>query len=112
MFDDIRTTQVEDADSFCQNGNMNLDELTFEELNRQIDVSEVQSATKNLKRNKSVCPSDNLLNDCSIQSSDILSTHITDMFNNVLSTGYLPGSWAEGYIVPLHKKGNINDANN
>ena len=22
-----------------------------------------------------------------------------------------PGSWAEGYTVPLHKKGNINDAN-
>ena len=40
---------------------MNLDDPTFEELNRQIDVSEVQSATKNLKRNKSVCPSDNLL---------------------------------------------------
>ena len=70
-------------------------------------VSEVESAT-----NKSVCPSDNLLNDYCIESSDILSTHITDMFNNVLSTGYLTGSWAEGYIVPLHKKGNINDANN
>ena len=42
---------------------MNLDDPTFEELNRQIDVSEVQS---DIKRNKSVCPSDNLLNDCSI----------------------------------------------
>ena len=58
---------------------MNLDELTCEELNRQIDVSEVQSGIQNLKRDKSVCPSDNLLNDYSIESSDILSTHITDI---------------------------------
>ena len=41
MFDDIRTTHVEEADSFCQNGNMNLDDPTCEELNRHIDVSEV-----------------------------------------------------------------------
>ena len=40
---------------------MNLDDPTFEELNRQIDVSEVQSGIQNLKRNKSVCPNDNLL---------------------------------------------------
>ena len=74
---------------------MNLDEPTFEELNRQIDVSEVQSAINNLKRNTSVCLSDNLLNDYFIESSDILLTYITDIFNKVLSTGYLPGSWAE-----------------
>jgi len=30
---------------------MNLDDPIFEELNRQIDVSEVQSAINNLKRN-------------------------------------------------------------
>ena len=92
VFDDIRTTNVEVAESFCQNGNMNLDDPTFEELNRQIDVSEVQS---DIKRNESVCLSDNLLNDYFIESSDILSTHITDMFNKVHSTGYFPGSWAE-----------------
>jgi len=72
---------------------MNLDDPTFEELNRQIDVSEVQSAIKNLKRNKSLCPCNNLLNDYFIESSDILSTHITDIYNKVLSTGYFPGSW-------------------
>ena len=55
------------------------------ELNRQIDVSEVQSAIKNLKRNKSVCPSDNLLNDYFIESSDALSTHITDIFLFIFS---------------------------
>jgi len=36
-----------------------------------------------------------------------LSTHITDIFNKDLSTGYFPGSWAEGYIVPLHKKATL-----
>ena len=91
---------------------MNLDDPTFEELHRQIDVSEVQSAIKNLKRTKSVCTSVNLLNDYFIESSDILSTHITDIFNKILTTCYFPGSWTEGFIVPLHKKCNINDANN
>ena len=86
---------------------MNLDDPIFEELNRQIDVSEVQSAINNLKLNKSVCLCDNLLNDYFIESSDTLSTHITDIFNKDLSTGYFPGSWAEGYIVPLHKKATL-----
>jgi len=71
---------------------MNLDDPTFEELNRQIVVSEVQSAIKNLKRNKSVCPSDNLLNDYFIESSDILSTHITDIVKClVLATSHEVG---------------------
>ena len=25
----------------------------------------------------------------------------------MLSTGYFPGSWAEGYTVPLHKKATL-----
>ena len=32
IFDDFRSTKVEDPDSFCQNGNMNLDD----QLNSQI----------------------------------------------------------------------------
>jgi len=40
---------------------------------------------KNLKSNKSVCLSDNLLNGYFIESSDTLSTHVIDMFNKGLS---------------------------
>ena len=69
----------------------------------------LQSAIKNLKLTKRVCTSVNLLNDYFIESSDILSTHITDIFNKILTTCYFPESWTEGFIVPLHKKGNINN---
>ena len=34
------------------------------------------------------------------------------LFNNQLQAGHFPKSWAEGHIVPLHKKGDINNVNN
>ena len=38
--------------------------------------------------------------------------YLHTLFNKLLNTGYFPRSWAEGYIFPLHKKGNINNVNN
>ena len=36
----------------------------------------------------------------------------THTFNKPLTAGYFPSSWAEGHVVPLHKKGDINNVNN
>ena len=33
----------------------------------------------------------------------------TFTFNKLLRAGYFPSSWAEGHVVPLHKKGDVNN---
>ncbi len=34
------------------------------------------------------------------------------MFNNILVSGYFPDQWTEGIIIPLHKKGSVDDISN
>ena len=36
---------------------------------------------------------------------DILLTYLHKLFNVVFEKGYFPVSWAEGHIIPIHKKG-------
>ena len=37
---------------------------------------------------------------------------ILNLFNTVFESGYFPESWAEGFIIPIHKKGDRNDVSN
>jgi len=64
-----------------------------------------------LKKNKAY-GSDCVLNEYLIESIDILSAHLCDLFNSILNAGFFPDNWAEGIIIPLHKKGDKNDVNN
>jgi len=34
------------------------------------------------------------------------------MFNKLFIFGYFPDRWSEGYVIPLNKKGNPDDATN
>ena len=52
------------------------------------------------------------MNEYLIESMDIISGHLTDMFNIIFDRGYFPESWSKGYIIPIHKKGDKSDANN
>ena len=47
-----------------------------------------------------------------IHSKDVLAPYLLLLFNKVYSLGYFPESWSEGYVIPLHKKGSINEENN
>lgn len=38
--------------------------------------------------------------------------YLYNLFNRILDLGYFPEAWSEGYIVPLHKKGKLDDVNN
>ena len=38
--------------------------------------------------------------------------YICNLFNKLFEIGYFPESWTEGYIIPLHKKRSINEAEN
>jgi hypothetical protein len=83
----------------------------FEELDKTITVQEIYSAVKELKRGKAF-GSDFILNEYLIESVDILGSHICDVFNAILDSGYFPDKWMEGVIVPVYKKGDKNDVNN
>ncbi len=37
---------------------------------------------------------------------------LTTLFNTTFNNGYFPASWSEGHIIPLHKKGNLNEVDN
>ena len=45
-----------------------------------------------------------------IESLDILSSHVVDIFNTILNSGYFPKS--EGIIVPVYKKNDLGDVQN
>lgn len=54
----------------------------------------------------------NLLNEYFIASVDIFVGHITDVFNKVFDTGHFPDSWTYGYIIPIHKSGDVRAPDN
>lgn len=112
LFNDIKSAQIDEIDDFANNSDFNINDPTYESLNAVITHDEVRSAVKCLKRNKAACPSDNMINEFFIETLDILVGHLTDLFNTVLDGDYFPASWASGFIVPIHKKGDINDTNN
>jgi len=65
------------------------------QLNSPITVTEMLEAVETLKRVKS-CGNDFLLNDYFIESVDILSGHLCDIFNGTLNSGFSQKSGQKG----------------
>ena len=42
----------------------------------------------------------------------VVLPYLYNLFNRILDLGYFPKAWSEGYILPLHKKGKLDDVNN
>lgn len=53
-----------------------------------------------------------MLNEYFLETGDILASHIVDIFNVILNSGNFPESWTKGFIVPVYKKGDKDDAKN
>ena len=83
----------------------------FDELNVNITQQEILKAIKELKPNRSGGP-DKVINEFFIHGRDILLPHLQTLFNILLNKGYFPFTWTEGYIVPIHKKGSVNEVDN
>lgn len=81
-------------------------------LNDDITEIEVKEAIHSLKNNKSpgedAIPGEFLKRTVHLGMSRVLQK----LFNLILQTGQLPKNWHTGIIVPLHKKGDINNAGN
>ena len=84
---------------------------TVEQLDRAINLSEVEQSIHTLKQNKS--PGfDNVLNECIIFSNGILKYTITCLFNQMYDLAMLPEEWSKGMIIPIYKKGDVHSPSN
>ena len=64
-----------------------------------------------MKNNRSAGP-DLILNEFIINSKHVLVPVLYEMFNKIYSLGYFPDRWSEGFIIPLHKKGKLENVEN
>ncbi len=87
------------------------DNSMFEELDVPISEAEVAKGLNSLKRGKAYA-GDCVLNEYFISAGDILLSHLTDLFNVILDTGYFLEEWSRGIIIPLFKRGTESDVNN
>ena len=88
---------------------LNVSQVTI--LNIPITQQEISKSIKQLKNNKSSGP-DKLLNEFFIHGQHLLLPYIETIFKVILNNGYFPSDWALGEIVPLHKKGSLNNVDN
>ena len=107
---DIFQSRNKDADDFCNEYDFN-NCSDNESFNSKITVEEVIVAINKLNRCKA-SGIDGLINEYFIESKDIISGHICDIFNAIFDSGCFPEEWTKGIIIPLHKKGDKNDPNN
>ena len=68
-------------------------------------------AVQCLKNGKSGGP-DLLINEFIKYGINSLLHYFHVLFNKILDTGYFPDSWGDGFIIPLHKKGSIENVEN
>lgn len=85
--------------------------IIFEELNLNISLEEVSKAVNQLKTGKSGGP-DKIINEFFIHGKHILAPILCTLFNKIYEKGYFPECWSEGFVIPLHKKGSINEVEN
>ena len=74
----------------------------------EMEVSDILSA---LKLNKANGP-DNISNQILRKTSRVLSKPLTKLFNLSLQFSQFPNLWKLASIVPIHKKGSINECSN
>ena len=90
----------------CLNGNGN-DDL----VNCDITIEEVADTVNSFVMSKS--PGlDGVTNDILKKSSVIIVPLLCNIFNKILECKYFPKEWSEALIIPLHKKGKVNDPSN
>ena len=72
---------------------------------------EVVAAIKSPKKNKAT-GRDKIKNEMWIEAKNILLTRLCNVLNNIWNEIWLPEEWISGIIVPIYKKGKINEVKN
>ncbi len=84
-------------------------DVTF--LNNNILMHELEFALSKLRNNKA-CGMDEILNEFLKTCTYPVKNVMLKLFNVILNSGIFPKEWAQGEIIPVFKKGNINDPHN
>ena len=74
-------------------------------------VQEVEKAIGCLKRGKT-SGEDALIPEIFLETKSFMSPILCRLFNYMFENSIYPESWTRGIIVPVPKKGNLNDVNN
>ena len=85
--------------------------MNVEFLDRQISIEEVKIAISSLKNGKSGSV-DSLIRQLSKVCHNQLATTLCKLFNYIFDNNIYQEIWRKGIIVPVPKKGNLNDINN
>ena len=86
-------------------------QIIFDELNCEIQTNELLKAIKQLRNGASAGP-DLVLNEFFKNGSENLIQYLSILFNKLFHMGYFPKQWSEGFIVPIFKKGDVNEVSN
>ena len=86
-------------------------QIMFDELNLAISGDEIKMAIKQLRNGASAGP-DLFLIEFFKKGSNVLISYIQNLFNKIFEIGYFPVKWSEGFIIPIFKKGDINEVSN
>jgi hypothetical protein len=82
-----------------------------QDLDGPITKDEIEIAIKRLKTGKSAGP-DGMIAEFFKYSGNNIIKFLVVLFNKLFNDGIYPEDWKESIIVPLFKKGDINDTNN
>jgi len=85
--------------------------VMFDELNASISNDEILKACSQVNNGKSGGP-DKFLNEFLKYGIDCFLPCVNRLFNKIFDLGNFPEEWTHGYIIPLHKKGDINNHEN
>ena len=81
------------------------------EFNRPITAEEVVFAINNLKAGKAAGP-DMIIGEMLKNASNVILPFAVKFFNRLFDKGIYPNNWCESIILPLYKKGEVNDPGN
>jgi len=74
-------------------------------------VQDIKKSILSLKVGKAAGP-DGLISEMFKNSIDLIMPYLLKLFNAMFTTGVFPVMWTKSIIVPLHKKGDYNNADN
>ncbi|VDI37427.1 Hypothetical predicted protein, partial [Mytilus galloprovincialis] len=86
-------------------------EVIYEELDRPFTEQEIDVCVKKLKTEKAT-GYDNLLNEFLKECKLALLPLLCKLFNVILITGWFPEIWVKSVLVPLFKKGPVDETGN
>jgi len=89
----------------------NLSNIEVEELDKKINMDELNAAIKEMKTQKA-CGDDKVFSESILNASFGIKYLILVIFNNILTLEHFPSIWGVGSIVPIFKAGEPSDPSN